>query len=77
MQSAVASPETPISRLGIMTPLEHELVLRTFNAGEGLSSDLLHPQQTVHGLLEHWAAAAPDVHAVLYEVPHSPGHCHC
>ena len=73
VQSAVASPETPISRLGIMTPLEHERVLWTFNAVDVLSSDLLHPQQTIHGLLEHWAAATPDVHAVLYEVQHCPG----
>ena len=71
VQSAVASPETPISRLGIMSTLEHECVLRAFNAVDVLSSALLHPQQTIHGLLEHWAAATPDAHAVLYEVPHS------
>ena len=72
VQSAVASPETPISRLGIMTAPEHERVLRAFNAVEVLSSDLLHPQQTIHGLFEHWAAATPDAHAVLYEVQHPP-----
>ena len=69
MQSAVAAPETPISRLGIMTPREHERVLQIFNAVDVLSSDLLHPQQTIHGLLEHWAATTPDAHALLYEVP--------
>ena len=70
VQSAVAAPETPISRLGIMTAPERERVLWTFNAGDVLSSDLLHPQQTIHGLLEHWAEATPDAHAVLYEVLH-------
>ena len=77
VQSAVATPETPISRLGIMTTPEHERVLWTFNAVGVLSSDLLHPQQTIHGLLEHWAAATPDAHAVLFEVPHPPIGQHC
>ena len=72
VQSAVATPETPISRLGIMTTPEHERVLRAFNAVDVLSSDLLHPQQTIHGLLEHWAATTPDAQAVLYEVPCPP-----
>ena len=72
MQSAVASPEAPISRLGIMTAPERERVLRAFNAVDVLSSDLLHPQQTIHGLLEHWAATTPDAQAVLYEVPCTP-----
>ena len=26
------------------------------------------PDQTIHGLLEHWAAATPDAPAVIYEV---------
>ena len=73
VQSAVAAPETQISRLGIMTTVEHERVLRTFNAVDTLSSDLLHAQQTIHGLLEHWAATTPDAHAVLYEVPYPAG----
>ena len=77
VQSAVASPETPISRLGIMTTLEHERVLRPFNAVDVLSSDLLHPQQTIHGLFEHWAATTPDAQAVLYEVPHSVTNQQC
>ena len=72
VQSAVAAPDTPISRLGIMTTSEHECVLRAFNTVDVLSSDLLHPQQTIHGLLEHWAATTPDAQAVLYEVPCPP-----
>lgn len=54
--------------LAFLSGGERELLLRSFNDTDLAPSDLCHPEQTIHGLLEHWAAAAPDAPAVVYEV---------
>ena len=46
---------------------ERACLLNAFNATDLAPSDLLHPGQTLHGLLEHWAAATPDKTAVTFE----------
>ena len=57
-----------MSALGILTAAERELVLHKFNGVEVAPSRLLHPGQTVHGLLEHWAAATPSAVSAIFEV---------
>ncbi len=64
----VAAPNAPINSLSFVTDDERDVLLRTFN-GVGLApSELMHTEQTIHGMLEHWAAAAPDAPAVSFEV---------
>ena len=60
-----------MSALGILPPAERELVLHRFNAVEVAPSRLLHPEQTVHGLLEHWAQATPSAVSAIFEVSKS------
>ena len=63
----MASPETPIGRLEYVTQPERELVLRDFNSNALAPSELMHPEQTMNGLLEHWAAVQPDAPALIFE----------
>ena len=68
LTSVVAAPNAPIDSLSFVTDDERDVLLRTFN-GAGLApSELMHTEQTIHGMLEHWAAAAPDAPAVSFEV---------
>ena len=57
-----------MSALGILTAAERDLVLHTFNKVEVAHSGLLHPEQTLHGLLEHWAQATPQAISAVFEV---------
>ena len=68
LASIVANPDTPIGRLSLLQPAEVNTLLNKFNTAEAPPSELLHEQQTLHGLLEHWAAAAPEAPAADYEV---------
>ena len=68
LASVVAAPDAPVECLGILPAAERELVLHKFNAVELAPSGLLHPEQTIHGLLEHWAQATPDALVCMYEV---------
>ena len=72
LASVVAAPEAPVSALGILTTAERELVLHKFQTVEAAPSRLLHPEQTVHGLLEHWAQATPSAVSAIYEA-RNPG----
>ena len=64
----MAEPDTPIERLAIVDAEERASLLQAFNATDLAPTDLLHKGQTLHGLLEHWAAASPDKTAVTFEV---------
>ena len=66
--SIVAEPDAPIERLAIVDAEERASLLQAFNATDLAPTDLLHPGQTLHGLLEHWAAATQDKTAVTFEV---------
>ena len=63
----MAGPDTPIDRLEYITQPERELLLRGFNSNVLAPSELMHPEQTMHGMLEHWAAIQPDVPALIFE----------
>ena len=51
-----------------MGPEERTLLLTEFNSNSLAPSEPCHASQTIHGLLEHWAAATPNAPAVIYEV---------
>lgn len=68
LASIVATPDTPIGRLSLLQPAEVNTLLNKFNMADVPPSELLHEQQTLHGLLEHWATAAPEAPAAEYEV---------
>ena len=68
LASVVAAPDAPVTALGILTTAERDLVLHGFNQVEVAPSRLLHPEQTIHGLLEHWAQATPHAVAAVFEV---------
>ena len=65
--SIVSEPDAPIERLAIVDAEERTSLLQAFNATDLAPTDLLHPGQTLHGLVEHWAAATPDKTAVTFE----------
>ena len=66
--SIVADPDTAVERLSIVEASERSILLDTFNATDLAPGDLLHAEQTVHGLLEHWARVTPDKPAAIFEV---------
>lgn len=68
VESIVAAPDAPIDRLPIISEPERELVLHDFNTAALPCPPLCHPDQTIHGLLEHWAKASPTATAAIFEV---------
>ena len=68
LTSIIADPSAPIDSLCLITEGERGVLLSTFNATHLPPSELMHAQQTIHGMLEHWAAATPDAPAVRFEV---------
>ena len=69
LDAIVAEPEAPVGQLSIIGPEEHSRLLVDFNSSVLAPTELFHEQQTLHGLLEHWSAAAPDAPAAIFEVP--------
>ena len=67
LASIAADPNAPVDSLCFVTEAERCVLLRTFNASQLAPSELMHPGQTIHGMLEHWAAATPDAPAVWFE----------
>ena len=63
----MAEPDAPIERLAIVDAEERASLLQAFNATDLAPTDLLHLEQTLHGLVEHWAAATPNKIAVTFE----------
>ena len=63
----IADPNAPVDSLCIMTEAERNALLHAFNATQLAPSELMHPGQTIHGMLEHWAEATPDAPAVCFE----------
>ena len=67
LTSITAEPNAPIDSLCFVTEAERKALLHTFNATQLAPSELMHPGQTIHGMLEHWAAATPNAPAVRFE----------
>ena len=59
-----------MDRLAFVSQPERDVLLRKFNATHLAPTDLLHPGQTLHGLLEHWASATPDATGAIFKVCH-------
>ena len=73
LESITAAPDMPINRLEYITQPERELLLRDFNSNALAPSELMHPEQTMSGMLEHWAAIQPDSPALIFGArPHRP-----
>ncbi len=68
LDSIVADPESPVGSLSIVGPEERSLLLGEFNDTGVAPTELFHEDQTIHGLLEHWAAATPNAIAAIFEV---------
>lgn len=68
----VATPNAPVDSLSFVTDAERRVLLDTFNATGLAPSELMHAEQTIHGMLEHWAAATPDAPAASFEVRTEP-----
>lgn len=65
--AAVAAPDEPTDRLAFLSAPEVDTLLHGFNAAVLAPTELLHPERTLHGMLEHWAAIQPDAPALVYE----------
>ena len=68
LEGLMSSPQTPVDAVSLLSAGERRMVLHTFNR------TLLEPpsgpyeEQTIHGMLEYWAAATPAAPAVEFEV---------
>ena len=72
LTSITADPSAPVDGLCFVTEAERSALLHTFNATQLAPSELMHPGQTIHGMLEHWAAATPNAPAVWFEARNEP-----
>lgn len=68
LEAAAMQPILPVDRLSFVGGAERAMLLHSFNNTELALSELCHPGQTIPGLLEHWAAAAPHAPAAVFEV---------
>ena len=64
LSAAVAAPDEPTDRLAFLSAPEEDTLLRGFNAAVLAPTEVLHPEQTLHGVMEHWAAIQPDAPAL-------------
>lgn len=74
LDSIAADPDTPIGRLSMLGPGEERQLLVAFNDHALPPAPPCHAEQTIHGLLEHWAAATPDAPAAVFEAPPHTSH---
>lgn len=72
LKGAVAALDEPVDQLEILSEAEAGVLLQRFNATDAAPSELLHLEQTVPGVLEHWAAVKPDAPAVVFEARLTP-----
>lgn len=69
LANIAAAPNRSIAELDIMGAEERQAVLRSTISGPQLSLDgAAFRRQTIHGMLEHWAAATPDAPAAAFMV---------
>ncbi len=73
--AAVAAPDEPTDRLAYLSGSEVDTLLRGFNSTVLAPTEVLHAEQTLHGVLEHWAASQPDAPALVYEARTGPLVC--
>ncbi len=69
LENIAAAPSCALEELSIMHPDERTAVMRnTFSPLQlGAAVDAF-ACQTIHGMLEHWAAATPDALAATFQV---------
>ena len=77
LDSIAAEPDSPVGHLSIVGPDERSRLLEEFNSTDVPHTELFHEAQTLHGLLEHWAAATPDAPAAIFQVLPAPLRCEC
>ena len=53
----------------MLGPGEEQQLLAALNDHTLAPMEPCHAEQTIHGLLEHWAAATPDAPAAVFEAP--------
>ena len=64
----LASPDAAIDCVSFLSGSEQHMLLREFNNVKLAPSGAMHAEQTIHGLLEHWAEATPQATAVVFKV---------
>ncbi len=69
LEAAAEQPGLPVSALTIVGRAERRLLLDSFEAGPSMAhTELCHAEQTIFGLLEHWAAATPHARVAGFQV---------
>ena len=53
----------------MLGPGEERQLLAAFNDHALAPAEPCHAEQTIHGLLTHWAAATPNAPAAVFEAP--------
>ena len=68
LEAAAEQPSAPVSALPVVGGAEQRLLLDSFAGPSMAPTELCHAEQTIHGLLEHWAAATPDAPVAGFQV---------
>ena len=69
LANIAAAPTCALEELSIMHPDERQVVLRnTFSPLQLGPAVGAYARQTIHGMLEHWAATTPDAPAAAFQV---------
>ena len=74
LEGVTSSTQTPIDAVSLLSAGERRMVLHTFNRTLLEAPSGPYEEQTIHGMLEYWAAATPAAPAVEFEVclqPHA------
>lgn len=68
LEAAAEQPGSPVSALPVVGAAERRLLLDSFAGSSMAPTELCHADQTIHGLLDHWAAATPDAPVAGFQV---------
>ena len=71
LEGLTQSEQTPIDAVSLLSAGERQMVLHTFNWAVLDSRGGPYEKQTIHGMLEFWAAATPAAPAVEFEACHA------
>ena len=72
LEGLTESEQMPIDAVSLLSTGERHMLLHTFNRAVLDSRGGPYERQTIHGMLEFWAAEAPAMPAVELEARHAP-----
>jgi non-ribosomal peptide synthetase component F len=68
LERLTQAPETAVDAVSLLSAVERQTVLHTFNQTPICVPSGACQGQTIHGMLEYWAATTPAAPAALFQV---------